>query len=441
MNQPEKRIRLPYNFAPRPYQIPLLKALDDGCKRAVACWHRRSGKDKTALNYMIKEAFRRVGPYFYFAPSYRQGKKVIWDGIDGEGFPFLKHFPEQLLDGKPNDTEMKCKLVNGSYFQIVGTDNFDSIVGTNPVGCVFTEYSLQNPKAWDYIRPILAQNNGWALFLFTPRGMNHAWKLIQQAQNDAFIAATNPRGWFVQTLTVDDTKGISQEILEQEKKEMPLDLFEQEYYCKFIEGAGAFFTRITENVWLGELPIVPQHRYQIGVDLAKYHDWTVITAVDLFTFEVGIQERFHNVDWAFQKARIEAVSAKYRGAKVWIDATGLGDPIEEDLRHQGVPVEGFKFTEQSKRQLLDNLRLLLSQDQIKIPNDDGLIGELRSMAFHLSEAGKLKLQVPEGLFDDRIMSLALACWQLPSRPQKFYTLEDGSSVETVSFNTFSSDNF
>ncbi len=395
-------IKVPYNFTPRGYQLPFLKAMDSGIDRAVIVWHRRSGKDKTVLNLTVKKMLERVGSYYYFFPTYSQGKKILWDGADKGGFKFLDHFPKNLLASKPNDTEMKVKLVNGSVFQIIGTDNIDSIVGTNPVGCVFSEYSLQNPKAWDFIRPILAENGGWAVFNFTPRGMNHGFNILQQAKDSD--------KWFWQVLTVDDTGVIPKDVLEEEKKQMPQALFEQEYYCKFLEGAGQFFRRITENVIDEEIQPEADNQYSLGVDLAKYQDWTVITPFCLNNFKVGKQERFNQVDWNLQKAKIEAFARKWNNSRVNIDSTGVGDPITEDLQRTGIPIEPFRFTETSRRQLLDNLALLLEQDKIKIPNDDGLIAELQSMKYELTERGKIKLQVPDAMTDDRIMSLALSVW-------------------------------
>lgn len=400
-------VKLPHNFIPRTYQLRFLEAWDAGILRLVIVWHRRSGKDKTAFANLPKKMFERKGAYYYFAPTYKQGKKIIWNGMDKEGFAFLEHIPPEIIKNK-NETEMRIELINGSYVQIIGTDDIDSIVGTNPVGGIFTEFSLQDPRAWDLIRPILAENGGWAVFIFTPRGMNHGWKVLQQAMADTI-------GWFWQILTVDDTKAIPAEVLEQERREMPHELFEQEYYCKFIEGAGAFFKRVDENT--NTTPFEKGHRYQLGVDLAKYQDWTVITPFDLYTFQIGPQIRFSQVDWNLQKARIEAEARKW-GAKLVIDSTGVGDPIVEDLQRSDLQVDAFKFTETSRRQLLDHLSLLLAQDKIKIPKDDGLIGELKSMQFSLTDSGKIKVMVPEGLTDDRIMSLALAVWgnHTPERP-------------------------
>lgn len=361
---------------------------------------------------------RNVGNYYYFLPTYSQAKKVIWEGKTKNGIPFLDFFPKALIAGKPNDTELKIKFVNGSLFQLIGSDNIDSIVGTNPRGCVFSEFPLQDPKAWNYMRPILAENGGWAIFNGTPRGKNHAWSVLQ-------IARESDK-WFSEVLTVDDTDAISKEALEDERKEMPQDLFEQEYYCKFIDGAGQFFRRIRQNTYDQHKDLPQEGDFQLGVDLAKYQDWTVITPFNLNYFIVYPQDRFNQVDWNLQKARIEVSARKYGDALIWPDSTGLGDPIVEDLKARGLKIggedgKGFKFGELSRKQLLDNLAILLEQDKIKIPDDEGLLSELESFQYTLTDTGKIKVQVPSGMTDDRVMSLALAVWGVrePIRNDKY----------------------
>jgi len=118
------KIQIPYNYTPRPYQRNLYNAIANGYKRGLAVWHRRAGKDKTFINLIVKEAFKRVGVYYYFFPTYNQGRKILWDGIDKNGFPFLGHIPEAIRKAT-NSAEMKITLVNGSIFQIIGTDNID----------------------------------------------------------------------------------------------------------------------------------------------------------------------------------------------------------------------------------------------------------------------------------------------------------------------------
>jgi hypothetical protein len=402
-------ITLPHNFKPRKYQLPFLKAFDSGIKRFILVWHRRSGKDKTVFSHVPKKMFERVGTYFYFLPTYTQAKKVIWTGADKDGFRFLDHIPKDIIKGEPNETEMRIELVNGSILQMVGADNIDRIVGTNPVGVIFSEYSLMKPKVWEYIRPILAENGGWAIFVFTPRGMNHAWTLMQMALQDTL-------NWFVQVLGVNDTKAIPELVLEQEQKEMPQDLFEQEYHCKFIEGAGQFFKRISHNLCEEMDKPEPNHKYQMGVDLAKYQDYTVITVIDLNTFKVHKQERFNQIDWNLQKAKIEAMYLRYGRPLIYMDSTGVGDPIYEDLSKMGLRIEGYKFNENSRKDLLINLSLLLEQGKIKIPDSQNLKDELASFKYELTESGRTKIVAPEGLHDDCVFSLALACWNLPDNP-------------------------
>lgn len=223
-------VQIPYKYVPREYQLPFWRAMEGGKKRAVLVHHRRAGKDKTAWNYMVREAVRRVGNYYYFFPTYNQGRKVLWDGKDKGGMAFLSHIPEEIRAGDPNQTEMKIGLKNGSLIQVVGSDNIDTIVGTNPVGCVFSEYPLQDPRGWDFVRPILRENGGWAVFPYTPRGKNHGWDLYEMARG-------NPE-WFCEVLTVRDTYGrggtVSEADVEEERKSgMRDNLIEQEFYCSF----------------------------------------------------------------------------------------------------------------------------------------------------------------------------------------------------------------
>jgi hypothetical protein len=126
----------------------------------VAVWHRRAGKDSTALNLTATAAMQRVGVYWHMAPTQRQVRKIVWDNIDQQGRRIIDQVWPKDIRTKSNDQEMKIELVNGSIWQCVGSDSYDALVGSNPVGVVFSEFSLADPTAWDYVRPILAQNGG-----------------------------------------------------------------------------------------------------------------------------------------------------------------------------------------------------------------------------------------------------------------------------------------
>jgi len=211
--------------------------MDNGCKRAVLVWHRRAGKEVVCFNWMVRQAlFHRVGTYVYFFPTSTLGRRILWDGVNKAGKRFIDYIPSQFISGNPNSNEMKIKLHNGSVIQIIGSDQIIN-VGINPVGCVFSEFSLQDPKCWNFIRPILRENDGWAVFNFTPRGKNHAY--------DLFLMAEHNQEWFCQKLGIQDTGILSEEDMEAERKEgMSEHLIQQEYNCSFDKGAeGAYYAK------------------------------------------------------------------------------------------------------------------------------------------------------------------------------------------------------
>lgn len=368
----------------------------------IAVLHRRAGKSKTALNQQVQRSQLKKGIYYYFLPTYRQAKSVAWDSLVKE------HIPREIVD-KINDSELAVYFKNGSILRFVGCEDIDKHRGTNPIDVVFDEYSEMKEEIWTaIIQPVLRENKGTATFIFTPKGKNHAWKLIQMARD-------NPDEWYVQIRGVSDTKVFDEDELAEIKRNTPQALFAQEYECEFVEGAGQFFRRITNNVYDKEKDLPEQGDFQLGVDLAKYQDWTVITPFNLNFFVAYPQERFNQVDWNLQKAKIEASARRYNDALIWPDSTGVGDPVVEDLKSRGLRIggeegKGFKFTEVSRQNLLNNLAILLEQDKIKIPDDEGLISELEAFRYTLSEQGKIKVTVPDGMHDDRVMSLALSVW-------------------------------
>jgi phage terminase large subunit len=259
-------ISLPHNWRPREYQLPLWKALQSGTKRAVAVWHRRAGKDLFALNWIASQAMQRTGLYWHVFPTYKQGRKVAWEGRTGEGRLFLDAFPKELIRRRRDD-EMSLWLEKGSLIQVVGADDPSSLVGPNPVGVVFSEFSLTtNMQAlWDLVRPILAENGGWALFIYTPRGRNHGWRLLRTAQE-------NP-SWFGQVLPADVTGAISQEAIEDERRAgMSEEMIQQEFYCSFdapLEGAfyGDQMKWLAQNNRITRVPWEPLAKVDTAWDL------------------------------------------------------------------------------------------------------------------------------------------------------------------------------
>lgn len=274
-------------WKPRPYQVPLWRYLTEpkrteGGKRAAAVWHRRGGKDTVAINALAFAAMERPGIYWHVLPTYAQGRKIIWEGRTKEGKPFLDAFPKELVVRRRDD-EMMLWLTNGSIYQVVAADQFDTLVGTNPVGIVLSEYSLQHPRFWDFVRPVLAENNGWALFIYTPRGRNHGWDLLEAARK-------NEATWFSQVLTVEDTKAITLAAVEAERAAgMPEELIQQEFYCSFDAGlVGSYYGQqikmLREQGRIALYPYDPKYPVMTGWDIGVGDETAIWWAQDVGPF-------------------------------------------------------------------------------------------------------------------------------------------------------------
>jgi len=409
-------ISLPYKFEARWYQENFLKKWDSGITRLILVAHRRMGKDKTVFAQIPKKMMQRVGTYFYFLPTYGQARKIIWNGADANGFKFLDHFPKEIVKNI-NQSEMTVTTTNGSILQLVGADNIDRIVGTNPIGCVFSEYAIMKPEVWDLISPILAENGGWAVFVYTPRGQNHAYNLMKKAEK-------NPK-WHVEKLPVSYTNAVKEEDLLEQKMNMSSALYNQEYELDFTENASAVYKDLAKRTYPRDEWV---HNdlgfYQIGVDLAKTNDYTVITPIDLTTFRVAPQDSFNQVDYTLQKTKIEAAFYRYNKPVIVMDSTGVGRPIVDDLLNKGINISPFMFTYNSRNELLVNLQILLEQDKIKIPDDPMLLEQLEAAFWDTTAQGRTRITVPEDKHDDALMSLALACWQIPVKPISYKTMSN-----------------
>lgn len=274
-------LRLPNQWTPRSYQEPLWLYLNQGGKRAVACWHRRAGKDDLCLHHTACAAHERIGNYWHMLPEYAQARKAIWDAINPHtGKKRIDEaFPVEVR-AATNDQEMKIKFQNGSTWQVVGSDNVNSLVGSAVVGMVFSEYALSNPSSWAYLSPILMENDGWALFISTPRGHNHFEAMLKTAQREA--------GWFAEVLTAEQTGVFSTDQLDSELRQLQdlhgddygRSLWLQEYHCSFdaaIPGSiwGDCVDRAQREGRILDFPILEKVPVDTAWDLGRTDDTAI----------------------------------------------------------------------------------------------------------------------------------------------------------------------
>lgn len=256
------RISLPHEWAPRHYQDAMWSYMHNGGKRAIAIWPRRHGKDDLALHYAACATQERVGTYWHMLPQQNQARRAIWDAINPRtGRRRIDDaFPAAMREST-RDNEMFIRFKNGSTWQVLGSDNYDALVGTPPIGVVYSEWALSNPQAWSLVRPIMLENDGWAIFITTPRGRNHAYRMFQMAEQ--------ADDWFCERLTADNTNVFTADQLEREKAELIAErgeadgeaIFDQEYMTSWSAALpGAYYARLLDKMERhGSIGFVPHN--------------------------------------------------------------------------------------------------------------------------------------------------------------------------------------
>ena len=225
---------------------------------------------------------------FYIFPTFAQARRVIWDSVTNDGRRFIDFIPPELIESKNSQT-LSIRFKNGSLLQLLGSDNFDNLVGTNAKLMIFSEYALQDPRGYQYLSPILRANDGTAIFVSTPRGKNHFYDLYE-------FASEQP-DWFVSRLTVEDTKAIPLSVIEKERSEGLIsdDLIAQEYYVSFnmgVEGSiyGKYIDKLKVQGRICPVEWNPSYPVHTAWDLG-YKDYTCITFFQL------IQNNIYVIDY------------------------------------------------------------------------------------------------------------------------------------------------
>lgn len=419
-------ITIPHNYTPRHYQMPFFNAMDNGALRALLCWHRRSGKTKSLLNFAAKSCFTRKGVYYHCFPEYGQGRKIVWDGIDKDGMKYIDHFPPELRL-RTNASEMKIELKNGSIYQVIGADNYDSLVGTNAVGLILDEWAVSDkyPDAWDYFRPILAENGGWAVFPFTPRGRNHGFNLYQMALN-------NP-DWFCQVLTSDDTEVIKKEDIQKERDAgMSEAMIEQEFYCSFLAS--------TEDIVIPyELINKAIHRETsfsgaariAGCDPARYGDDRTGLVIRQGGSVVYVAS-WKNFSTVKTFGKLKSLYDAKMFDKVAIDVIGFGAGIYDMVNTAGIPCVQVNVAEASSdkdrfprlrdelwwaaRRFFEGLSCSVSHG-IPKPVKDQFIADIQDIHYEYDLSGRIKVEskdkMKERLGFSPDLGDALCCTLMP----------------------------
>lgn len=389
--------------------------------RILACG-RRWGKsvlevvEAYEMSMDIQRKFGRPARGWLVAPTYDLAMEE-W-----------RHAQDILFNVIDHDKTSKQKKVifffDGSELEVKSADSKDTTLrGAGLDYAIMAEAARIPREAWEQgVRPALSDKLGRAVFGSTPKGKNWFYELYLRGLDPS----SEYQSWH---LPSNSRPSFPQSEWDTLKSTMPEMIFKQEFEAEFLEDSSAVFRGMGQIIG-GELqdPIAG-HSYLVGVDLARTIDFTVIFVIDKATKHVVYFDRFNQLEWPFQKKRIEAVVKRYNDAFVWMDSSGLGDPIEHDLKRAGVRCQGIKFTNTSKKELIEFLSIAIEQKMISYPRIEILLNELSAYEYQLLPSGDLRYCAPEGMHDDCVIALALCVWGLRGNLYKTNKIVDKKAYE------------
>ena len=415
----------------------------------TVCTGRRFGKTICMAGELFdRGGGERGGDYGWVAPTYNVAER----GVDA--FRLIAPDFARVMGRAPCRIEYQgWNKLEPTRIWFLSADNPDAILGYGFQGLVIDEAASVPEEVWNYVlRPTLSQTLGWAVFVSTPKGRNWFYDMYQRGLDPAekdyasfrFPSYMSPyfpmKEW------------------EEAKRSLPEDVFRQEYMAEFLEDSAGVFRGIDGCLIPEDLTTKDTKGTKegggvvIGCDVAKHTDWTVLIAMDVASGRCLEMERFNLLDWPIQKERIAGFCRKWRGRLI-LDATGVGDPIFDDLKRVVPDIEGFKFTAQSKVEIVQRLSVAVEQRKVRWPsariqnpefrsqNEREILGqkrggeefnaeaqrrrgeeratlssgpwevltnEMKRYEYQIGPSGQISYGAPSGHHDDCVMALALA---------------------------------
>lgn len=383
---------------------------------------RQSGKSLTGVAEICEWAMQDPDQILWWVTASHKTDDKAWRDL-------TNYLPKEVV-AKTNLNDMYIGLRNGSGIWIKSAEAPGSMVSEKLHGLVGDEPGLWKSTIWyQGLLPMFNTTKLRVLFISTPRGRNWFYEMWVRgrgpggARSDVpFVVTEEIEGQKVSTTyqsfhwTSYDSPYRNLAVLSEARRTSPQDLFAQEYLAEPIDNVRGVFKNVRGSIgpWG-----TPTDTNWLGVDLARKTDFSCYIGMNSKR-QVFHIERSQD-DWPPQVRRIAALAFK-TNASALVDGTGLGDPVAQFMREAGIHIrEEVNFSNKSKEQFINALRLSFEDGSMTIPDDPDLIDELESYEYEILPSGKIRYSAPEGKHDDMVVALALANWGARSVPAGGHT--------------------
>lgn len=380
---------------PRPHAAQA-RVISQAARFNVVNCGRRFGKTTLGLDRCADPAVLAY-PVGWFSPTYKMLLEVWREAA----------IIFQPIEKRKNAQERRIEFVTGGLLEFWSLDDINAGRGRKYKRVIVDEAAMVKMLMdhWQIVlRSTLADYEGDAWFLSTPKGRNGFWQMWQWGQDPL---RPEWRSWQIPT---HDNPHINPAEIEAMRQSMPELIFNQEVMAQFLEDAGGVFRRVVDAATAVFLDKPQAGPYVFGVDWGKMNDFTVIVVLDAKTKQMVHLDRFNQIDYHVQVGRLAALAERFKPVGIVAERNSMGDPIIEQLQRQGLPVLPFTTTNATKTRAIDELSMAFERGEIEILNDLILIGELQAYEMERLPSGMLRYSAPSGMHDDCVMALAMG-WQ------------------------------
>lgn len=426
----EVKLELPQ---PHPKQYDLIFAfeLNAGVRFVAGACGTKFGKTYGCSIRIVKEAWENPNSLnWWVAPTYDQSgiamelvKRLIPPGM------YIEYKADRKIILLNPDGSKRSEIVFKSG------DNPDNLRGHGVNFFIIDEAARIPYESFVSVMTTVTKTRGRGIVISTPKGRGWFYTVYQRGEKytkdgrkkyhdhlpnccrniEADISCDCPgtdpwQEWMAIRMPTSANPTVPRISLSEAKKNLPEDVYQQEYMAEFLDESAGVFRGIKGCIRGSFEEYNPLKSYVMGVDLARIRDYTVLTVMDRQNKHVCAFARFNQIAWEVQYQRIKELAADYHALCV-IDSTGIGDPIVETLRNGGVSVEPYKIGGNiAKQQLIEKLRVNIERGKISFPEITDLLRELEAYEYHVTDSGIVRYESPDNEHDDAVISLALANW-------------------------------
>ncbi len=383
-------------------------------KRILCVMGRRAGKTMACSLTAGETALRlRGSKIFWGAHTYdgcRIGHEIfhgpVWVDMGGgrQSYTMFDPVVEKALQDP-----LESRLIGDSRLYWRSMEGKGTAIGRGWDLAIIDEFDRIDPQVIKQdVIPATADTGGPVIAITTPQPKGLGFEWFNKAKDG------NPLYHVIHGSTLENPSPHVKEWVKEFVEDVGEDdpLYRQEILALYLEGQGSVFRNVKANATLEGWHDEPVEGglYVIGADIGEHRDFFCVTVLEAMTGELHAHFRVRHMPWAEQAVLLKQIWDKWGQGPLWIDATGVGDPVYQNCIALGINAIPVKFHSENKTNMVNALRIAMSKGDVRYPPEPTLLHELEVFGYDTLPSGRIRYRAPGSQHDDWVTALGLAWW-------------------------------